>query len=73
MDKLVIAMYFLGRYNDTINFNINKIAKNINCFVLVAPTSVIYKDKTSIKQLCKACMFYFLPHPVPLSPSSMIW
>jgi len=33
------------------NSNVNKIAKNINCFVLVAPTSVIYKDKSSIKQL----------------------
>jgi len=31
-----------------INFNINKIAKNINRFVLVAPISTIYKDKTSI-------------------------
>ena len=29
----------------------NKIAKNINCFVFVAPTSVIYKDKTNIKQI----------------------
>jgi len=34
-----------------INFDINKITKNINCFVLVAPTSVNYKDKTSIKQI----------------------
>jgi len=33
------------------NSNINKIAKNINCFVLVVPTSVIYEDKTSIKQI----------------------
>jgi len=34
-----------------INSNINKIAKNINCFVLVDPSAVIYKDKTSIKQI----------------------
>ena len=34
-----------------LNFNIYKIAKKINCFVLVARTSVIYKDKTSIKQI----------------------
>jgi len=34
-----------------ISFNINNIAKNISCFVLVAPTSVIYKDKASIEQI----------------------
>jgi len=34
-----------------INFNIKKIARNISCFVLVAPTSVIYEDKDSIEQL----------------------
>ena len=34
-----------------INSSINKIAKNINGIVLVVPTSVIYKDKTNIKQI----------------------
>ena len=34
-----------------INSDINKIAKNVNCFVLVAPTSVTYKDKASIEQI----------------------
>jgi len=34
-----------------INSNINKIAKNNSCFVLVGPTSVIYKDKASIEQI----------------------
>jgi len=33
------------------SFDINKIAKNISCFVLVAPTSVIYKDKASTEQI----------------------
>ena len=33
------------------NSNIHKIAKNVSCFVLVAPTSVIYKDKASIEQI----------------------
>jgi len=48
------------------NFNLNKVAKNINCFVLVVPTSVIYKDKTSIKQISIESMYVplFLPHPV---------
>jgi len=39
------------RIFNIINFNINKTAKNIGCFVLVAPTSVIYKDKASIEQI----------------------
>jgi len=34
-----------------ITSNINKIVKNINCFVLVAPTSVVYKVKASIEQI----------------------
>jgi len=43
-----------------INSNINKIAKNISCFILVGPTSVIYKEKASIEQILrKACMFHF--------------
>jgi len=47
-----------------INSKINKIVKNISFLVLVAPTSVIYKDKASIEQnLRKVCMFHFFAPP----------
>jgi len=39
------------------NFNITKIAKNINCFVLVANSSVTYKDKKGIKQISTQIMY----------------
>ena len=43
-----------------INLTLTKIAKHVSYFVLVASTSVIYKDKASIEQyLHKACMFHF--------------
>jgi len=56
-----------------INFNINKIAKNINCFVLLAPTSVIYKDKTSIKQMSTQSVYVplFCPNPIQSNPMSI--
>ena len=48
----------------SINSNVNKIAKNISCFVLVDPTSVIYKDKASIEQISMyVCMFHFFEPP----------
>jgi len=47
-----------------INSNILTKLQRIYCFVLVASVSVIYKDKTSIKQISTQSMYVPLFRPI---------